>query len=245
MVCIKRSDKKRIKKYVSIVLFFMQFYYAFICIHSFIHVHLHYMFYLDTLYLGLDVNIDESERINLRNSAIAAVDAAENNLRIKSSKTENSSVGGSNEQGQIGGIGIGSDTRLIAGGGGVQSTSSTSMNVLVSQDTELASQLLDYPELTKGPKLVTLQVASTASTSLLSSNSTSSGGIQSLSGLLIRPTPPTTEIYSELGLQAIQRILESFNEIKKIGAKVIVCYIYYFCCPLYLYVFFVYICMCV
>ena len=47
-------------------------------------------------------------------------------------------------------------------------------------------------------------------------------GIFSSSGLVIRPSHASFEIYSDLALQSMQRILKSFTDIKKFGTKVCV-----------------------
>lgn len=123
----------------------------------------------------------------LRASAIAAVDAAANNIITKQPRTTTSQA----------------DVVAVA------APSSTSA---VTADTELASDLADFPDSkATDTRLVALSIAQPGThTSSLSS-----------SGMVVKPIPPSIDTYVEMAIKSLQRVLESYHDIKNCGPKAI------------------------
>jgi hypothetical protein len=151
----------------------------------------------------------------LRASAIAAVDAAENNLISKAPKIDSSSL--------LTGPGAAAAGAIVGGGGqglppGVTSglgttVAGTGSSIAASADTELASDLLAFPDSAalSNIKMVTLQTKP-ASTAIAST--------AAAAGLTLRPAAIATELCSELALKSLQRVLDSIQDTKNFNAKV-------------------------
>ena len=129
-------------------------------------------------FTGEDSGIGGPGSLDLRASAIAAVDAAENSMKTKIPKGNENIL----TPGFVSGPGVGVLTPGVSVG--VNPISGIGVGGVVS-DTELSSELSNFPDIVTGVKLVTLQAPPSASTSTSTST-------------LVQPLSGTTPHYTEL-----------------------------------------------
>ena len=130
----------------------------------------------------------------LRASAIAAVEAAANSIATKQPRA-----------------GAAPSAESILAAAVAAAPSSSSSASAVTADTELPSDLGDFAETPTlaNVKLISLQPVTAASSSSLSS-----------SGMVVKPTPPpSADTYVDMSLKAVQRVLESFQDVKNSSPK--------------------------
>ena len=144
----------------------------------------------------------------LRASAIAAVDAAENNIKLKAPKgadgaSASQTVAATALQQQFG------DASTATGAG-----ASSALQSAASADTELSSDLMSFLDPTSAAslKLVSVQTAPSGA------NSSSSGS--SASGLSMKPLGAAAEAYADIATFALQRLLDKMEDIKGFHAQV-------------------------
>jgi hypothetical protein len=123
----------------------------------------------------------------LRAKAIAAIDAAENDIKLKEAKLS--------EEGAI----INNSTFGINSDNSLNKSSSGDNSIEQVVDTELSLELGEFPEISNNLSLATL--SSNASTALVLN-------------------PITCDIYRDLATTTLQKMLESFSEIKIYGNKI-------------------------